>query len=94
MHIEQVEIYDDSTNAAVMRHPGRKFPGLLFQGDSLCALCQQADEVCDAFSSHKGSDAWEEINDLRNRLWDALNLYKDALDRHDIPLPFSQDARF
>ena len=29
MRIEPIEIYADTTNAAVFRHPGRKFPGVL-----------------------------------------------------------------
>jgi len=94
MHIEPVEIYDDTTNAVVMRHPGRNFPGFLFQGDTLYSLCAQADEACSAFGDRKDSGAWEEVNDLRNRLWNALNHYKAVLALHDIPLPFSQDARF
>src|SRR5262245_1747536 len=39
MHVEQVEIYSDVSNAAVMRHPGRRFPGVLVQGDTLYTLC-------------------------------------------------------
>ena len=35
---ELVEIYSDKTNAAVLRHPGRHFPGVLVQGDDLYAL--------------------------------------------------------
>ena len=38
MHVESVEIYSDATNAAVMRHPGRRFPGMLIQGDTLHSL--------------------------------------------------------
>ena len=32
MHTELVEIYSDESNMAVMRHPGRRFPGVLIQG--------------------------------------------------------------
>ncbi len=41
MRIENVEIYSDQSNMPVVRHPGRKFPGLLVQGDTLHALCTQ-----------------------------------------------------
>jgi hypothetical protein len=93
MHIESVEIYSDQTNAAVLRHPGRKFPGVLLQGDSLYALCMQADAACieerDSLSSVN-----DELNDLRNRLWGLLNHYKSVLDEHGIPLPFSEQPSF
>ena len=42
MRSESVEIYSDTTNAAVLRHPGKKFPGVLVQGDTLYTMCQAA----------------------------------------------------
>jgi hypothetical protein len=89
MHVEPVEIYSDQTNAAVIRHPGRKFPGVLIQGDTLHTLCFSADEACRGFP--RGSDAFDELNDLRNALWGLLNHYKVVLGEHNIPLPFSED---
>jgi len=44
MRVEPVEIYSDEPNHAVLRHPGRRFPGALIQGDSLYVLCRQADK--------------------------------------------------
>jgi hypothetical protein len=88
MRIEPVEIYSDETNAAVMRHPGRRFPGLLFQGDTLHSMCLQADEICACIS--RGAAGFEPANALRNRLWAALNHYKSTLDDHNIPVPFNE----
>lgn len=42
----EVEIYSDASNLAVMRHPGRRLPGSLIQGDSLLILVQEAEELC------------------------------------------------
>jgi hypothetical protein len=87
MRIDSVEIYSDETNAAVMRHPGRRFPGLLLQGDTLYTLCMSADEMCNAMA--KTSAGFCEANEIRNRLWDYLNHYKATLDSHGLPMPFS-----
>jgi hypothetical protein len=38
MKIESVEIYSDASNAAILRHPGRRFPGVLVQGDTLHSI--------------------------------------------------------
>jgi hypothetical protein len=39
MHVEKVEIYSDKTNSAVLRHPARKFPGVLIQGATfICSV--------------------------------------------------------
>jgi hypothetical protein len=48
MHIESVEIYSDAANAAIHRHPGRRFPGVLLQGDTLYSICQRLDAACRA----------------------------------------------
>jgi hypothetical protein len=86
-----VEIYSDMTNAAVMRHPDRRFPGVLVQGDTLYALCHSADALCRDARGALPDDTYAEMNDLRNRLWSFLVHYKQVLGDHDIPLPFSED---
>ena len=87
MRTDQVEIYSDRTNSAVMRHPDRQYPGVLIQGDTLSNLCRIADQACSEVKS--GGDALESMNELRNMLWDQLNHYKQVLGEHQIPLPFS-----
>jgi hypothetical protein len=88
MHVESVEIYSDATNAAIMRHPGRHFPGVLVQGDTLYLLCCQADEVCSSIG--RGKPGFDEANEIRNKLWAFLNHYKSTLDEHKLSLPFSE----
>jgi hypothetical protein len=87
-----VEIYSDATNAVVMRHPGRRFPGFLIQGDSLYSLCLEADDVCAALG--RDAPGFDRANRLRNRLWSALAHYRSTLDEHQIPLPFSEQPTF
>ncbi|WP_095200953.1 DUF6959 family protein [Mesorhizobium carmichaelinearum] len=87
MRSEPVEIYSDQTNAAIMRHPGRRFPGLLIQGDTLYILCRKADDICAAIG--RGQPGFDEANELRNSFWAYLNHYKIVLTEHDLPLPFS-----
>jgi len=88
MHVEPVEIYSDKTNAAVMRHPGRHFPGLLIQGDSLYVLCRRADDVCASIG--RGTPGFDTANELRNALWASLTHYKTVLVEHQLPLPFNE----
>ena len=90
MRKEVVEIYSDQTNAAIIRHPERKFPGVLVQGDTLHSLCCSADDACAVAKSLLAADAYDELNELRNHLWSLLNHYKSVLGEHQIPLPFSE----
>lgn len=92
MKVQQVEIYSDASNFAVMRHPGRNFPGALIQGDTLYTLCVAADEACAAARKAGCEDAFEEINDVRNALWERLNHYTEVLTEHGIPIPFSRSV--
>ncbi len=88
MRVEQVEIYSDTINAAVLRHPGRRFPGVLVQGDTLWTLCQRADAACMAGQGRLTAESYAELNGLRNALQGLLTRYKVTLAEHDIPLPF------
>ena len=88
MHVEPVEIDSDVSNSAVMRHPGRRFPGVLVQGDTLSILCSTADRICARSRTNIDEDAYLELNELRNSLWGFLIHYKTILGQHDIPLPF------
>jgi hypothetical protein len=90
MHTESVEIYSDATNSAVMRHPGRHFPGVLVQGDTLHSMCVTADAVCVAARGRISKEEFDQLNDLRNHLWALLTHYKGVLDEHKIGLPFSE----
>ena len=58
------------------------------QGDTLHALCVAADASCKASQGRISDDAFLELNDLRNDLWDLLNHYKQVLGEHRIELPF------
>jgi hypothetical protein len=89
MHTELVEIYSDATNAAVLKHPERKFPGVLIQGDTLYSLCQTADKACAAAKQQLSPDQFLELNELRNCLQSLLSHYKVILGEHGLPLPFS-----
>ena len=88
MHTESVEIYSDATNAAVMRHPGRKFPGVLIQGDTLHSLCVSAEAACAAARDAMKDDDFQRLDDIRNHLWSLLTHYKSVLNEHKIRLPF------
>ena len=90
MKKEEVEIFSDSTNQAVMKHPGRNYPGLLLQGDTLYSICRDLDEVCREIRRGNAEGAFEELNELRNSMWGKLNHYKTVLGEHEIELPFSE----
>lgn len=86
MRVTEIEIYSDAGNGAVMRHPDRKFPGVLIQGDTLHNLCHQAGQACEKISPN--SPDYDELNEMRLTLRSWLNHYKATLIEHKIPFPF------
>jgi len=88
MRSELVEIYSDATNAAIMRHPGRRFPGVLVQGDTLNALCRQADRACSDARIVLDEDAYLELTDLRDHLHQLRAHYRSVMADHGLTLPF------
>jgi hypothetical protein len=74
-----IEVYSEMTNAAVVRMPGRQFPGVVIQGDTLNNLCRAAVAAVD--------DA-----DWRAELVDMLvgfrAHYEATLTAHGMALPY------
>jgi hypothetical protein len=88
MYIQEVEIFSDATNAAVMRHPGRRFPGCLIQGDSLNNLLQSL-TIVQSEASCLSEETAGELADIVEQLSDLMSHYRATLISHNIPLPFS-----
>ncbi|MGL5839783.1 MAG: DUF6959 family protein [Sphingorhabdus sp.] len=86
MRTEAVEIYSDATNAAVMRHPGRKFPGMLIQGDTLHSLSRMASDAL--ASAVPESDQWYCLKDLADALQIRVDHYAEVMREHALELPF------
>jgi hypothetical protein len=72
-------------NYAIVQLPGRRFPGVVVQGDSLSILCEQASNVARLAA---GSPAHEEAEQLFAALNAVLLSYVEVLDARSIPLPF------
>ncbi|WP_189985894.1 DUF6959 family protein [Streptomyces capoamus] len=84
-HIE-AELLTDGGNDAVVRLPGRRFPGLLLQGDSLHILRGDVAEVAAACERGDLTGARDSAGLLLATT--LLTRYATALQEHDIPLPY------
>ena len=92
MYTATVEVFSDQSNAAVMRHPRRKYPGVLVQGDTLHSLYAAADACCKQLHDSLDDDTSARMIDLRDHLRSLVNHYKAVLGEHKIPLPFSDTS--
>jgi len=90
MRTEPIEIYSDATNAAVMRHPGRQFPGMLIQGDTLFSLSRMAATAL--AGAEPDSDHWHDLKELVDELQSRVDFYSQVMREHGLKLPFVYDG--
>ncbi|MFD7446669.1 DUF6959 family protein [Streptomyces sp. NPDC059909] len=84
----EAELFTDGGNNAVVRLPGRRFPGVLIQGDSLSILRSDVAEVVEAFDQGDIAEARETAGLLLDDLDALLQRYSAALEAHDIKRPY------
>ncbi len=89
MRSESVEIFSEATNAAVMRHPGRRFPGVLLQGDTLNGIVAALRSVMERSDALPEEQA-ETLASVVAQLSELLAHYRSVLVAHNIPLPFPE----
>ncbi|MEV1064119.1 hypothetical protein [Streptomyces sp. NPDC050263] len=84
----EAELFTDGGNNAVVRLPGRRFPGVLVQGDSLHILRTDAAELVDACERGDLADARDGAGLLLAGLDALLDRYAAALAEHEMPRPY------
>lgn len=90
----EVEAYDQAVNAWVIRPPGRRFPAVVIQGDSLHQLYALAQGVLDRARAQERRDPEliDEAEMLRDLLWQRMRQYEEVLHRHGFDLPYNRIA--
>ncbi|MEV0554070.1 hypothetical protein AB0I27_11495 [Streptomyces sp. NPDC050597] len=86
-HVE-AELFTDGGNDAVIRLPGRRFPGVLVQGDSLHILRSDVAELAEACERGDLAEAGESAGLLLEHLDALLIRYSTALEEHQIQRPY------
>ncbi|MDX3693451.1 hypothetical protein PV726_24505 [Streptomyces europaeiscabiei] len=84
----EAELFTDGGNDAVIRMPGRRFPGVLVQGDSLHVLRSDLAEVVEACERGDLEEARDSAGLLLANLDALLARYEAVLGAHEIPRPY------
>lgn len=88
MELVEVEILSDAVNSAVLRVPGRRFPGVVLQGDTLATLVRDLRSAVAALDSQEISNARDDVQSVLDRLVDAQSFYEASLRQHGVRLPY------
>lgn len=84
-------VYAIDGNLAVVHLPGRKFPAIAVQGDTLHTLVAQVEEIYAAVvASDRDGDIVDEVNDLVTRLRAIGVFYEVVLRENGIAIPYTR----
>jgi hypothetical protein len=81
---QRADLLTPPWNFAVVQLPGRRFPGVVFQGDSLAAICEQAAQLVDECDG---------ASNLSVQLDAIVRGYIAVLDQRGITPPFTYRPR-
>ena len=88
MTIMELEVFGTETNAGIVRMPGRRFPGIVIQGDSLKNLLDTAHRITELARTTEMSELIDEAKSLEEMLADYLHTYESTLEGHGHALPY------
>lgn len=83
-----MELFSDEGNNAVLRLPGRQYPGVLIQGDTLHGLVERLSEAISALERKEFAEAEEVIRHLEVEFREVQSRYESAVRRGGVPLPY------
>jgi hypothetical protein len=88
MEQKQIEVYSEMSNYAIVRMPGRNYPGCVIQGDSLNILLKTAKRAHELAVSTGIEDLIGETEDLVENLSGRLDYYEVILKAHGMDVPY------
>jgi hypothetical protein len=82
------KLLTDPENYAVVQLPGRQFPGVVFQGDSVHALVSQLKGALDAARKYGDDELNAELEDALSLMSGAESKLRSICDREGVALPW------
>nr|WP_294546918.1 hypothetical protein [uncultured Rhodopila sp.] len=82
------KLLTDPENYAVVQLPGRQYPGVVFQGDSIHALVSQLKGALDAARKYADDELNAELEDALELLLAAEGKLMSVCEREGVALPW------
>lgn len=84
----EVECLTDESNYVVLKTPGRNFPGMVLQGDTLRSLLRTVQRAEALLVSGNIEEASCELKDLRAALQERCSFYEQVIEGEGYSLPY------
>jgi hypothetical protein len=85
----EVTLLSRPINYAVVQLPGRKFPGVVVQGDTLHSLILRVNALSRLLKSGENDEAAAGLEDIGNDLAEAMTHYEKVCADRGIALPYT-----
>lgn len=86
---DQLRLLSEPTNFAIVQLPGRSYPGVVVQGDTLHSFIQRLDDILKSLATEE-NDLTLQLTDLREELLQALRHYETICASNGIGLPYGK----
>ena len=86
----EIEILSESPNCPVVRIPGRKFPGIVVQGDSLKILLDHIIEIEELSSQYSDGEVSAAVAHLKSILVGYIEEFQSTMKSHMHSLPYPE----
>lgn len=83
-----VELLSQPTNFAVVQLPGRNYPGVVVQGDTLHTLVQRVEGMIQSLNSNDFDELAAGLEEMREQLSSARTHYESVCVERGIALPY------
>jgi len=90
---EKIRLYDHVSNSGIVHMPGRRFPAIAIQGDSLSTMLITAIESMEKAKELKDEELYYGNLELAERLRDHLTQYEEILEKEGFEKPYSLTAK-
>lgn len=89
----KAELLSHIPNSGIVQLPGRKFPAVAMQGDTLFSMLQEYRALLSKFKRERDEEAYYEILMTAQNLQIQLEHYEITLEQNGIGLPYNGSVR-
>jgi hypothetical protein len=93
MKTVSVDCLSEAPNYGVIRMPGRKYPALVVQGDSLRILLDLAQEIQGRVKDSSDEELRSTVDELMEQLGSRVEHYEQVLAKEHMELPYAPFTR-
>jgi len=90
---KKIKLYDHVSNSGIVHMPGRRFPAVAIQGDTLSSMLSAVQYFMAKAKEHNDEEMYYEALELAERFQDHLIQYENVLEKEGFEKPYNMDIK-